>query len=237
LSTLGWQYNPTSWQLVGHFVEVKRGHLSSGCEGTSTIPHLRGLTPWDTIISVTSPDDLTGALPTQNAILTVGHSTRSLDEFLAVLAAHDVHILADVRSYPGSRRHPQFNKECLAESLPLAGVDYYHLPELGGRRQPRKDSRNTALINEGFRGYADYMETEPFQLGIAHLLGLAASKRTAIMCAEAVWWRCHRSLISDYLKSRGVAVIHILDPDRSEPHTYTTAARIVDGELCYRGLF
>src|ERR1044071_8988116 len=133
---------------------------------------------------------------------TIGHSTRAIDEFISLLRANQIKLLADVRSLPGSKRYPQFNKEALANSLGKVGIRYEHFPELGGRRKTRPDSKNTAWRNESFRGYADYMETEPFRRGVERLVDLAATP-TAIMCAEAVWWRCHRSLISDFLKTRG----------------------------------
>ena len=136
--------------------------------------------------------------------------------------------------FPGSKRYPQFNKENLADSLGKIGIRYDHFPELGGRRRPNPDSQNTAWRNEAFRGYADYMETEEFRKGIDRLVGLAEKiGPTAIMCAEAVWWRCHRSLISDLLKTRGVEVIHILDKGKSELHPFTSAAKIVNGRLSY----
>jgi uncharacterized protein (DUF488 family) len=167
-------------------------------------------------------------------IWTVGHSTRAIDEFISLIQANDIKLLADVRSLPGSRRYPQFNREMLAGSLGKAGIRYEHFPELGGRRKPRKDSPNTAWRNESFRGYADYMETEEFRKGVERLLDLAAGAGpTAIMCAEAVWWRCHRSLISDYLKARRIEVMHILDANKTQAHPYTSAARIVNGELSY----
>ena len=167
-------------------------------------------------------------------IWTVGHSTRAIDEFISLIQANDIKLLADVRSLPGSRRYPQFNREMLAGSLGKAGIFYEHFPELGGRRKPRKDSPNIAWRNESFRGYADYMETEEFRKGVERLLGLAAGAGpTAIMCAEAVWWRCHRSLISDYLKARRIEVMHILDANKTQAHPYTSAARIVNGELSY----
>ena len=169
-------------------------------------------------------------------IWTVGHSTRSIDEFIEGLASQSIEAVVDVRSFPGSRRYPQFNKRELSNSLESVGIEYLSLPELGGRRRARKDSHNTAWRNEAFRGYADYMETEDFRSGIERLLNVARARHVAIMCAEAVWWRCHRSMISDYLKARGVEVIHILAPDKTETHRYTSAARIVDGELSYRGL-
>jgi uncharacterized protein (DUF488 family) len=168
---------------------------------------------------------------------TVGHSTRSAEEFNEILAAHHIRALVDVRSFPGSRRYPQFNKPQLATSLAANGVAYFHLPQLGGRRPARKDSRNTAWKNSSFRGYADHMESEEFQQGIERLLKIAGESNVAIMCAEALWWRCHRSLISDFLKVRGVEVIHILDATHDQPHPYTSAARIIDGKLSYAGLF
>ncbi len=169
-------------------------------------------------------------------IWTVGHSTRGFEEFVEILREHRIETLVDVRSFPGSRRYPQFNKEELSETLPEAGIEYIHLPSLGGRRKARAGSKNIAWRNEGFRGYADYMETADFQKGIETLLELAGKQRTAIMCAEALWWRCHRSLIADYLKVRGAEVIHILSAGKSEPHPYTSAARIIDGRLSYEGL-
>jgi uncharacterized protein (DUF488 family) len=167
-------------------------------------------------------------------IWTIGHSTRTNDEFISLLEANEIKLLVDVRSLPGSRRYPQFNKEQLADSLCKAGIRYEHFPELGGRRKTREDSRNTAWRNESFRGYADYMETEEFDKGVKRLLELTAGAGpVALMCAEAVWWRCHRSLISDYLKVRDIEVIHILDKGKTETHPYTSAARIVNGKLSY----
>jgi uncharacterized protein (DUF488 family) len=167
-------------------------------------------------------------------IWTIGHSTRTIDEFIAALEAHGIKLLVDVRSLPGSKRYPQFNKEALAKSLKVHGMRYEHFPELGGRRQPRPNSRNIAWRNASFRGYADYMETEEFRKGVERLLALGdEAGPTAIMCAEAVWWRCHRSLISDFLKARGIEITHILDANRSELHPYTSTARLVNGELSY----
>jgi len=168
-------------------------------------------------------------------IWTVGHSTRTIDEFVAALESHGIKLLVDVRSLPGSKRYPQFNKEALSASLHKVGIRYEHFLELGGRRKAPPNSRNIAWRNASFRGYADYMETEEFQKGIERLVDLAKEVGpTAIMCAEAVWWRCHRALISDYLKARGIEVMHIIDANKSDPHPYTSAARIVDGELSYR---
>lgn len=170
------------------------------------------------------------------SIWTIGHSTRSIEEFIDALKSFEIKLLIDVRSFPGSRRYPHFNKEALRDSLAEAAIEYLHLPELGGRRRARKDSQNVAWRNEAFRGYADYMETEDFQKGMDRLLDSARKQRTAIMCSEAVWWRCHRSLISDWLKANGHEVIHIMAVGKSEAHPFTSAARIVDGRLSYRGV-
>jgi uncharacterized protein (DUF488 family) len=170
-------------------------------------------------------------------IWTIGHSTRSAEEFNEILLSHKIDALVDVRSFPGSRRYPHFNRPELAKSLHQIGIEYSHSPQLGGRRKPNPHSKNTAWQNASFRAYADHIETEEFKKGIEDLLQLAGTKRTAIMCAEALWWRCHRSLISDYLKARGLEVIHILDQKDTQEHPYTSAARIVDGRLSYEGLF
>src|SRR2546425_12122865 len=160
-------------------------------------------------------------------IWTIGHSTRRIEELLALLNGHQISLLADVRHFPGSRRYPQFGQQQLAASLRAAGIEYVHFPELGGRRLARPDSPNTAWRNEAFRGYADYMLTDAFRAGIDRLLKLAWQKRPVIMCAEALWWRCHRALIADYLKVSGATVIHILGPNKTEEHPFTSAARIV----------
>jgi len=162
-------------------------------------------------------------------VWTVGHSTRSGEEFVQILKAHGIQVLVDVRSFPGSRRYPQFNRATLAESLKQAGIEYRHEPRLGGRRTPRKDSHNTAWKNASFRAYADHMESEEFRNGVKGLLELAANGRTAVMCAEALWWRCHRRLISDYLKTEGHAVIHILDKNKTQEHPVTLFSHGLDG--------
>jgi len=169
-------------------------------------------------------------------IWTIGHSTRTAEKFGEILLAHEIKVLVDVRSFPGSRRLPQFNKAELAESLGALGIEYRHEPRLGGRRKPRADSHNTAWKNASFRAYADHMESEEFRRGVEELLEVAERERTAVMCAEAVWWRCHRSLIADYLKAEGQTVVHILDQNKTEEHPFTSAARIVEGKLSYRGL-
>lgn len=171
-------------------------------------------------------------MPESVHLYTVGHSNVPLEDFLALLTGAGIGLLADVRRYPGSRKYPYFGKDELPAALAAAGISYVHLPELGGRRPARPDSENTAWRNASFRGYADYMETDGFADGIARLLGLARRQRTAIMCSEAVWWRCHRGLIADLLKSRGHAVTHLVG-GREQEHPYTSAVTIVDGKLSY----
>jgi uncharacterized protein (DUF488 family) len=172
--------------------------------------------------------------PKNLTIWTIGHSTRSIEEFILLLVSQDIRLLADVRRFPGSRRHPQFGKEALASSLERSGIQYVHLQELGGRRATKADSPNTGWRNAAFRGYADYMMTEDFKAGIERLLTLAGQQRTAVMCAEALWWQCHRGLIADYLKASGHEVLHIMGHDKVQGHPFTSAARMRDGELSYR---
>src|SRR3569623_12590 len=155
-------------------------------------------------------DDAHGYEEYKPTIWTIGHSTREFEEFVHLLKENEIELLADVRSFPGSRKFPQFNKESLEVTLPENGIEYIHLKQLGGRRKVKKDSQNTVWRHEAFRGYADYMETDDFRKGIDERIEIAEDKRTAIMCSEAVWWRCHRSMISDYLKSKGVTVFHIM---------------------------
>ena len=166
-------------------------------------------------------------------IWTVGHSTRALEEFLAVLATYGIGAVADVRRFPGSRRHPHYGREALAEALEAQGIGYRWIPALGGRREPRADSPHTGWRNKSFRGYADHIASAEFAGGLQELLGLAARRPTAIMCAEAMWWRCHRSIIADVLRVRGIEVVHIADAKHSAVHPYTAPARIVDGRLSY----
>lgn len=168
-----------------------------------------------------------------NSIWTIGHSTLPLEEFLSMLKSFDIQILADVRSFPGSRKFPQYNKENLQQSIPAHGIQYVHIEKLGGRRKVHSDSKNTAWRHPAFRGYADYMETADFKEGIKELVSLAQEKRVAYMCSEAVWWRCHRSLISDYLKINGWKVFHIMGIGKEQEHPYTGAAAIINGSLNY----
>ena len=164
-------------------------------------------------------------------IWTLGHGTRSLDEFLAVLGAWQIEAVADVRRFPGSRKHPHFGGDALAQSLAQAGLGYRWLPGLGGRRRPAPDTPNGGWRNESFRGYADHLASAEF--AVDALLELAARARTTLLCAETLWWRCHRALISDVLRLRGIEVVHIVDATHSSSHSYTAPARIVDGRLTY----
>jgi len=166
-------------------------------------------------------------------IWTIGHSTRTLEQFIALLASFSIMQLVDVRHFPGSRKFPHFNKEALQASLAQISIQYEHIESLGGRRKANPDSPNTAWRHPAFRGYADYMQTAPFQQGIVQLEQVAAKQRTAYMCSEAVWWRCHRSMISDYLKARGWEVYHIMDVGKAKVHPYTGPAKVVDGQLIY----
>jgi Protein of unknown function, DUF488 len=166
-------------------------------------------------------------------ILTIGHSTRPIDEFIELLRQHGVERLVDIRTIPRSRRNPQFNSEALAKSLEDKGIGYVHLKELGGLRHPRHDSINTGWRNDGFRGYADYMQTAEFEEALRRLLELCEGKRCAAMCAEAVPWRCHRSLLADALVARGIPVEHILSGSRRDVHSLTPFARIENGRVTY----
>jgi uncharacterized protein (DUF488 family) len=177
--------------------------------------------------------DAPGRTPRVGTIWTVGHSTRNLEEFLALLAVYRIEALADVRRFPGSRRYPHFGGDALSASLRMAEVDYMWIAGLGGRRKPVPDSPNSGWRNASFRGYADHMASAEFADGLARLLALASGRRTVVMCSEALWWRCHRALISDVLLVSGIEVVHILDATHSTPHPYSSAARIVDGRLDY----
>ena len=171
-----------------------------------------------------------------NVIYTIGHSTRSIDAFIALLKAHEVTRLADIRSIPRSRRHPHFSIESLSTSLAAAGIAYRHFPGLGGLRKPQPDSDNGAWQNASFRGYADYMQTAAFDAALASLTEYAADAVAAVMCAEAVWWRCHRQLVADALVARGVTVRHITSATAAPPHELTRFARVLDGRVRYPGV-
>lgn len=171
----------------------------------------------------------------RHVIYTVGHSTRAIGELLGLLAAHGVGQVVDVRRYPASRRHPQFAQAALARALAAAGIAYRHEPDLGGRRPARRDSPNTAWRTPAFRGYADYMETPPFQAALGRLVETARTRPSAILCAEAVPWRCHRQLIADALVIQGIEVRHIIGPGEPAPHRLSPhAQRLAGGRLRYR---
>ena len=174
-----------------------------------------------------------------HTIFTIGHSTHPMDEFINILQSFSISLLADVRNFPGSKRHPHFNKEMLELSLNKNNIRYRHFKELGGRRTPVADSVNTRWRNKAFRGYADYMQTNVFSESVNQLQDIARKELVAYMCAEAVWWSCHRSLISDYLKIRGWKVMNIMAKGKADEHPFTSAARIIDDELRYDepGLF
>ena len=164
---------------------------------------------------------------------TIGHSTRPWEEFIALLQEARIACLVDVRRFAGSRRNPQYSPIAMGEALPEADVEYLPMPEFGGRRAPRPDSPNGAWRVAAFRGYADHMDSEEFVLTRERLMRLAGARRCAVMCAEAVWWRCHRRLIADDFTARGWQVLHLLTPGRAEPHPLNPAARMIDGVLRY----
>ncbi|WP_304344667.1 DUF488 family protein [Chryseobacterium koreense] len=166
-------------------------------------------------------------------IFTIGHSNHPFEKFLEILKSFKIQVLADIRRYPGSRKYPQFNKDSLQMTLPENGIEYVHFEDLGGRRKVQPNSKNTAWRLDAFRAYADYMETESFKKAIKELEKIATKKRVCFMCSEAVWWSCHRSLVSDYLKTEGWNVQHIMGIGKSSEHPYTKAARIFDGKLLY----
>ena len=170
------------------------------------------------------------------AVLTIGHSNHTLDRFLALLAQQGVEALADIRRFPGSRKHPHFNRDNLAAALPKSGVEYHWLEALGGRRHEQWDeSPNVGLENRGFRNYADYMLTDEFREGVKELLEVARRKRTAIMCAEGLFWQCHRRLVSDFLAANGVTVQHIMPSGELRPHKLTSGAVVEGGRVTYPG--
>lgn len=166
-------------------------------------------------------------------IWTVGHSTRSAADFIALLRAHEIGLVADVRRFPASRRHPHFSREQLEPTLAGAGIGYHWLPDLGGRRAPEKESVNTGWRESGFRGYADYMSTSSFDSALSELASAAVARRTAIMCAEAKWWQCHRRLIADALLARGWEVRHIQSHAAAAAHKLLPPAHLRSGRLTY----
>ncbi|MBU6432217.1 MAG: DUF488 domain-containing protein [Nitrospirae bacterium] len=167
------------------------------------------------------------------SLWTLGHSTRPIDEFIGLLRAYQIGLLVDVRTVPRSRYNPQFNRDTLAQSLRDVGLRYRHLPELGGLRKPKNNSLNDGWRNASFRGFADYMQTEEFHRAIEALIALGSQDKTTVMCAEAVPWRCHRSLIADALVSRGWEVRHIMSPEKATLHALTSFAHLEKGTLTY----
>ena len=172
----------------------------------------------------------------EDGLYTIGHSTRTLEELVALLRASDIRVLADIRTVPRSRRNPQFNMDTLARELPRSGIRYEHLAKLGGLRRALKDSQNTGWRNASFRGYADYMQTEDFAAGLREIEALRAHGSVALMCAEAVPWRCHRSLVADALSARGIGVRHIVGAAAPRPHRLTSFARIDGERVIYPGV-
>jgi uncharacterized protein (DUF488 family) len=166
-------------------------------------------------------------------MMTIGHSNRPLEELIGMLQAHGVNLLVDVRTVPKSRYNPQFNTDSLPAPLRAAGIEYLHMPGLGGLRHARKDSINTGWRNDSFRGYADYMQTPEFDAALVELVQASNGRQAAVMCAEAVPWRCHRSMIADALTARGVAVEHIMSGDKSSPHKITGFARVEGRRVTY----
>ena len=171
--------------------------------------------------------------PEAHIVYTIGHSTHSLDDFVQMLRSFNIRVLADVRRFPGSRKYPQFNKENIEAALKKNDIQYTHIEALGGRRKVQRDSKNDLWRNDAFRGYADYMETGAFEKAVEELEAIALQHPTAYMCSEAVWWRCHRSMISDYLKAKGWAVWHIMAAGKAEEHPYTSPARVVGARVFY----
>jgi|SRR5690606_18238716 len=172
------------------------------------------------------------AIP-KNIIYTIGHSTRSLEEFLVLLRSFDIKVLADIRRLPGSRKFPHFDQDELKKSLAENGIEYVYIEDLGGRRKPAEHSKNTAWRNKSFQAYADYMETETFKNAAELLKTYALQNPTAMMCSEAVWWRCHRAMVSDYLKAQGWTVLHIMSEAKATEHPYTTPAKIQGNTVSY----
>ncbi len=171
-------------------------------------------------------------------IYTIGHSTRTIEELIEALKAHGIQVLVDIRSFPGSRRLPWFAREALEQSLPAAGIDYRWMKELGGRRKKQSlESANPGLRNQSFRNYADHMLSEEFERAAAQLVALAGEKKLAVMCAERMFFQCHRMLVSDYLMLRGHEVLHIVDTSPTRAHRLTAEAKLIDGRVVYPGLF
>ena len=174
------------------------------------------------------------ANPQYKTIYTIGHSTHPINEFVEILKSFQIELVADVRCFPGSRKYPQFNKEALEVSLSQNKILYLHLKNLGGRRKVNPESKNTIWQHPSFRAYADFMETETFLEGIKELEQIASKQCVAYMCSETLWWRCHRAMVSDYLKASGWKVMHIMGLRKAQEHPYTQPAKIINGALSYK---
>lgn len=172
-------------------------------------------------------------LPEKCTIYTIGHSTTTIEEFMELLFSFNIKGLSDIRRFPGSRKYPQFDQDALKKSIEENGIEYVYIEDLGGRRKVSPNSKNTTWHNKSFQGYADYMETESFKNGAAELAKLALERPTAMMCSEAVWWRCHRSMVSDYFKAKGWEVLHIMALGKATEHPYTAPARVVGHQILY----
>jgi len=211
-------------------VVTLRNKKAAGVAGKRVAPAKTNLATVETVRAKTAAAER-GA--DKLTLLTIGHSTRTMEEFVGMLRAHGVERLVDVRTIPKSRRVPQFNSDALAAALRKQGIEYLHMKSLGGLRHAKKDSANLGWRNASFRGYADYMATEEFRASLSRLLELARAKRTAIMCAEAVPWRCHRSLIGDALLIRGVNVQDIMTSTSTRPHELTPFAKVEGLDISY----
>jgi uncharacterized protein (DUF488 family) len=185
------------------------------------------------IVTVKRRAGVPADLPPEQTVFTIGHSTRSGDEFLGVLESYGIEVLVDVRRLPGSRRWPQFDSATIQRALAERGIDYCWIAQLGGRRRPQPGSRNTAWQHPAFRAYADHLSTQEFADGLFELLMLARGRRTAVMCAEVLWWRCHRRLIADVLVVLGLTVVHVVDAEKQELHRLTAPAQRVGTGLSY----
>lgn len=172
-------------------------------------------------------------MPEKNVVYTIGHSTHTMDNVISMLRSFGITALVDIRRFPGSRKFPDFNKAVLAAELQNVGIVYTHLEGLGGRRKVQQNSKNGRWRNTSFRAYADYMETRDFSAAVAELEAIAVKQPTAYLCAEAVWWRCHRALVSDYLKAKGWTVLHIMAAGKAQEHPYTSPARVVGDQVFY----
>jgi hypothetical protein len=220
-----------------------RAILQADGDGTlrTPIPHLAGRRgAGDGVVAGTARAFLIRSAPAfvmtaATTVWTIGHSTRTADEFVHVLKAHGIEVVADVRRFPGSRRHPHFGGPALQERLAREGIDYAWLSQLGGRRRGDAGAEHLGWRNPSFRAYAAYTWTEDFARGLEELLHIASGRRTTLMCSEQLWWRCHRALISDVLRFVGMEVLHIAGDGQAKVHPYTSPARIIEGELVYPG--